>query len=102
MVIPLNSCTTLIKHCVVIVEYKDDLHHGVKIGVCHTIVDHQTTDNCAGVFCTVDVDIASAGTMIKTCGLRWRLGELLLALLSKKKTDLNIYPESKAAGCPRK
>ena len=48
---------------VVIVEYIGDLYHGVKIRVCYTIGDDQTTDNCAGVICTVDVDIASRGTI---------------------------------------
>jgi len=44
------------------VEYKDDLHHRVKVGVCHTIGDNQTTENCVGVSRAVDVDVASWGT----------------------------------------
>ena len=61
IVIPLNNCTTLIPQFVVLVEYIGDLHHRVKIRVCHTIGDDQTADNCAGVMCTVDVDITSEG-----------------------------------------
>ena len=61
MVIPLNSCTTFTTQGVVVVEIEDDLHHGVKIGVCHTIGGKQTTEKGVGVSCVVDVDIASEG-----------------------------------------
>ena len=62
MVIPLNSRTTFTTQGVVIVEYKDDLHHGVKIGVCYTIGEAQTTENCVGVPRAVDVDVAYVAT----------------------------------------
>ena len=63
IVIPLNSCTTFFSaQGVVIVEYKDDLHHGVKVGVCHTIGGNQTTENGISVSRAVDVDVTSMGT----------------------------------------
>ena len=63
IVISLNNCATFTTQGVVVVKYKDDLHHEAKIGVCYTIGEAQTTENCADVFCTVDVDIASEGTI---------------------------------------
>ena len=62
MVVPLNSYTTFATQGVLIIEYKDDLDNGVKIGVCHTIGDHQTTENSVGVPRPVDMDVASKGT----------------------------------------
>ena len=62
MAIPLNSCATFATQGVVTVEYKDDLHNRVKIGVCHTISSNQTTENGIGVSCAVDVDVASEDT----------------------------------------
>ena len=61
MAIPLNSCATFTTQGVVIIEYKDDLYHGVKIGVCHIIGGKQTTENGVGVSCVVNVDFPSEG-----------------------------------------
>jgi len=62
MVIPLCACAIFIKQCVVFVEFNDNLHHRVEIGVCHTIGDNKTTGDGVGVSRVVDVDIASGGT----------------------------------------
>ena len=62
MVIPLNSCTTFATQGVIIVEYKGDLHHRVKVGVCHTIGGKQTSENGVDVSRAVDIDVASEGT----------------------------------------
>jgi len=63
MVIPRYTCAIFIKQCVVIVEFNDNLHHGVEIGICHTIGDRQTTEDSVGVSRAVDVDIASGSTI---------------------------------------
>jgi len=63
MVISRYACTIFSTQGVVIVEFNDNLHHRVEIGICHTIGDTQTTEDSVGVSRVVDVEIAYGSTI---------------------------------------
>ena len=52
----------LVSQRVVAIKDKDDFYHRVEIGIRHTVCEDEASEDCSGIVCTVDVDIASGRT----------------------------------------